>query len=254
MEARLAGRAPNYFQGGESLSPPGEQIGMTKKIALALGCLALLTSFASTAMADAITISYSVTSGTVVTTTANQVGTPSLTGGPAGGQITVKDTNTPLTLFLPSGSTGTIDSDNNTSYSAAGGMLIASYAGSSSIQVEILSSYCPGGICLSGTNNFGTYTAVNGDGGGWGGVFKVSYVSPAILAFFGDSTDLINANGGDAFSSNHNSFVNGGTHDSAQFGSGTITIQTTPVPEPTTLALTGSGVLGLAGLMRRKLQ
>src|SRR5271169_5761099 len=196
---------------------------MNKKVILALGCVALLAVFTSTAMADAITFSYSVTSGTVPTI-ANQFGSPSLTGGPVGGaagSVTVKDTNTALTLFLPAGSTGMIQSDNNVFYSSGTTTLVATYAGSGATQVQVVSSYC-GGVCLSGTNNFGTYTAAKGDGGGFGGVFSVTFVSPAILAFFGDSTDVVNPNGGTAFTTHSNTWTTGGTTSSAQFGSGTI--------------------------------
>lgn len=226
---------------------------MLKKVTLALGCLALLVTFTSAAMADSITFSFSVTHGTVVTK-ANEFGSPSLTGGPAGGSVVVKDTNTPNTLVLPTGSTGMIQSDTNTMYSSGATMLIATYSGSGATQIEILSSYCPGGICLSGTNNFGTYTALKGDGGGWGGVYSLTFISPAILAFFGDSTDLVNPNGGDAFTTSFNHWATGGTTSAAVFGSGTITFQTTPVPEPGTLALLGAGILGLAGFVRRKMQ
>jgi len=226
---------------------------MTKKVVLALGCLALLVTLSSVGLADAITFSYSVTSGTV-TTAANRLGAPSLTGGPAGGAVVVKDTNTPNTLVLPAGSTGMIDSSNDITFSAGASLLLATYAGSNATEVEILSSYCPGGVCLSGTNAFGTYTASKGGGGGFGGVFNVTYVSPAILAFFGDSTDLIDPNGGVAFTTIHNTWITGGNSSHAQFGSGTITLQTTPVPEPGTLAMFGTGILGLAQAIRRKIR
>src|SRR5271169_2350922 len=114
---------------------------MNKKVILALGCVALLATFTSAAMADAITFSFSVTSGTVPTI-ADQFGSPSLTGGPVGGgagSVTVKDTKTSLTLFLPAGSTGLIQSDNNTSYSSGVITLVAAYGGSGAIQVQVVS-------------------------------------------------------------------------------------------------------------------
>jgi hypothetical protein len=225
---------------------------MKTKVILTLGCIALLATFTTAAMADAITFSYSVTTGTVGTI-ANEFGSPALTGGPVGGQVTVKDTSPIPTLFLPAGSTGMIQSDTNLFYLAGPLNLSATYMGSGAIQIEVLSSYCPGGICLQGTDNFGTYTAKLGDGGGFGGVFSVTFVSPAILAYFGDTGQSVNANGGDAFTTTGNTWIPGGITSHAQFGSGTITIQTTPVPEPGTLALMGTGILGLAAAIRRKI-
>lgn len=72
-------------------------------------------------------------------------------GGPAGGAVVVKDTDTLANLFLPAVRRDLIDSSNDTCFPAGPTVLVANYAGSSVIEVEIISSYCPGGICLSET-------------------------------------------------------------------------------------------------------
>ena len=72
-------------------------------------------------------------------------------------------------------------------------------------------------------------------------MFSVTYVRPAILAFFGDLGNSINANGGTAYTTTHNTWTASGTSSGAQFGSDSITIQTSPVPEPASLALVGTG-------------
>jgi hypothetical protein len=50
-----------------------------------------------------------------------------------------------------------------------------------------------------------------------------------------------------------NTFNSGGKVDSAILVGGSITYQT-PVPERGTLGLLGTGIVGLAGVIRRKLQ
>jgi len=223
---------------------------MTKVILALVGCT-LLTMLAPSAMADVITFTYAITTGSVATI-ADESGSPALTGGPAG-DVVVKDTATASAFALPD-ATAMIDSDNNTSYSAGPTMLVASYAGSGAIQVEVLSSSLCGGICLSGTNSFGTYTAGMGGAGAFGGVFDVTFVSPNILALFGDTGMAINPNGGAAFTTGLNTWTSGGTTSSAQFGSGSITFQTSTVPEPgmLRLVLLSTGVFGLAKVIRRK--
>ena len=88
--------------------------------------------------------------------------------------------------------------------------------------------------------------------GSFQALLTVTYVNPVIPALFGDPNGW-QLTGSDSLTTSVNKFKNGGNTDTAILGGGSITYQT-PVPEPGTLALFGTGIIGLAGIVRRKLQ
>ena len=95
------------------------------------------------------------------------------------------------------------------------------------------------------------YVAVLHGAGSFQALFKLNYVSPYITALFGlPNTWLPVAS--DSFTTSDNIFVDRGSTDTARLGSGQVTFQTTTVPEHGTLALMGGGILGMAGLIRRR--
>jgi hypothetical protein len=125
--------------------------------------------------------------------------------------------------------------------------------------VEVLSASCTDDICLQGTENGGTFyaseaSAGTATGGLTGGSFNLTYVDPAILAFFGDSmfgntgvdsVEMIKGTIGDPTVGKIS--LGGSTPESSiSFSAGSI------IPEPGTLTLFGTGLLGMAGLLRRK--
>jgi len=208
--------------------------------------VALLASFSTTAMADGITFTFAIGTGT----TPVAVAAAGLSFGPVD-DVVVKNSGGSA-FVLPGDSTVAISSNNNYLYNAAGGLLTAGYNGGAGNQITILSPLCvsganPGGTCLLGTANQGSYSAALAAPGSWAGLYNVTYVSPSITALFGDPNTW-NPTGGDSFVTTTNTFVNGGNVDSADLGSGSIAFQTSPIPEPGTLALLGIGLLGVAGL------
>jgi hypothetical protein len=80
------------------------------------------------------------------------------------------------------------------------------------------------------------------------GLFDVSFVDPAVLALFGLGPSFL-PEGSVSYTFAHDNLTGGAV--TGEVAAGTVTIET-PVPEPGTLALLGSGVLGLAGVLRRK--
>lgn len=219
---------------------------MTKKFLSALSILVALGMLSSLAMADSVTFTFAI--GTMPVGVTNN--TSSLTLVPVL-DVVVKNT-TGTSFVIPDGLVA-ITSHNNTGYSVVGGLLTSTYAGQAgTTEVSVTSAVLCGGLCLTGDLNGGFYFAMNGDGGGWAGIYRNTFVSPAILALFGDSGQTIKQNGSDVFTTTNNNIGPGST--SASLGSGSITFQTlVPTPEPGTLPLLGSGFAGLIALIRRRL-
>jgi hypothetical protein len=211
--------------------------------------MVLFASLSTAAFADAITFSFIGTKGHQAVT----INSTGVSLGPAV-LLSISDTNT-SNVFLVPGKVW-ITTGAATSYVATGGVLTAKFNGSTATDVLVLSSWCTGGtmpgVCLEGTQNANdTYVAFQNSTGSFQALFTVNYVSPYVTSLFGAPNSWLQP-GSDSFTTGHNKFTNGGSTDTADLGQGGITFQT--VPEPGTLAMLGTGVLGLAGVIRRKIR
>jgi hypothetical protein len=230
-----------------------------KKFAFALLAMASALAIAPAAMADTISISFTPSGGNNKTTPVTvNAGGISLTTGVSLEVFDTTDTGTGIVKNLSiTGANVAISTGVSSSYGYFGppiDKLIANYNGGVGKEVTVDSSSCQGGICLTGILNNGGYSAIKGSGGSFQGLFTVTYVNPWIDEVFGDSGYLANS-GSDSFNTGENIFTVSKTGvpsaDAAPLTSGTISFDT-PVPEPSSLLLLGTGLLGLAFVAFRK--
>jgi len=216
-----------------------------RTLALTLACVALLAFGTSAAYADAISFTFVGNKSTPLVTV-DEFGGINLTSAVL---LAVTDTDSDNIVYIPgtvSVSTGPADGW-VTASTILGNALSADFSLGGSVTVT--SAFC-GGICLSGTaNGAGAYLALAGGQGSFQGLFQVNFVDPSITTLFGQGNHWY-VTGSDSFSTSNNSFDLESTSATAQLGQGGITFST--VPEPGTLVLLGSGMMGLAGVARRR--
>jgi hypothetical protein len=202
--------------------------------------------FAACALADEISFNFLTNppfSGAVVASSAGMTAGPSMLTS-----ISDTMTNIPFTGSLVNANTGPATNfTNNTDIVA----ITFSAGGTNSVLVEdSMGHVLVSGSMRDGAVLLSTIPPLTGTGA-FLGTFDVSFVSPMVLALFGQHS--FSPIGAVAFTSGQATFNTHTNTLTSVIGGGSVTVQTSPIPEPASLGLVGIGVLGAAGLIRRKL-
>lgn len=205
----------------------------------------LVLSFAAAALADEITFNFFL--GAPNSITASQLG--GLTLGSAV-NFAVSDTTTGTSFPLDGTFTGSAGPAHTFNVFMNPNLITAFFSPAGANSVQILDTMNNPLVQGSMSDNGFLLTSYQDGTGAYLGSFKVSFVDPAVLALFGLQGQSINPIGSVSVTLAHDNFD--GTTVTGVIGGGTVTIQTL-IPEPGTLMLFGSGLLGVAALVRRKL-
>jgi len=206
-----------------------------------------IVSLAAYAVADQINFTF--------TTGAPGSVSGSASGMAAGPSTLFKITNTTTSTIIPfAGTLVTIATGPATSFVAIGSpptFISAKFAGMSTMSVEVVDS-AMNPLVEGVLHNGASFTSALPAGtGAFLGSFKVTFVSPAVLAMFGLTGETVEPTGSVAYTTGNGNLAQNTTF-MGQVGGGAVTIQTTAVPEPVGLGLLGAGILTALGVWRSR--